>query len=611
LTPVALFAALSVVVVDEGTRVRQGDAIEGGAAVAEVEALRGEHAAFQIVVEARDDDDIVSVTVPRKRLTMDVFVEHFVDVTRRSRNDDDEREALAFTLPSRPPDAAALGRVPDALIPLGIAPAWAYPVALSPGERTAFWVEVFVPEDFPPGTYDEVIVVEGDGGTSVRVPVKVRVLAPVLPYRATSAFAYYERPTLERRFVDADAAEIQLVQTLHAHHLDVLCQVTSPEHADRIRGAYDGSWFTPRAGYAGPGVGVPASLAAIGTYGTLGEPSEEKLPLVHDIASRIPYDIEDVFVYAIDETCDSPRGPKWRSLLRESGLAPRVVAGHTCHIDPGEQDVDIVMIPAQAYDPDTAAAARKEGRRVWIYNGQLPYAAPPNLDVPLSSLALNGWIGASYDVGRWFYWETIFWHDGNRGGRGPTDVFTNVETFHNADGDTSLYDGLLLFPGRTKPSLGPHDVGFDGVLPSMRLKSLRRGLEDAGLLALASQIDPRTAADITRRAVAAALDEVGRNEPALLTFDPAELRELRRELREIAARGGTSTERDAVDRALSALRAERALRRPASAVGKATSAAEAFVLFGLPAVIFGLGFLSAAALDFAASRRPNRRRSPG
>lgn len=599
--PALALSALTVLVVDEGVRIeKRGPPMEDGPVTVGLEVLRGEHASFQIVVEARDADESVTIVPMPGKLEMDVFVEHFVDVAKRSRNEDPSRESLAFHPAAKPSDEAMLGLRPDALLPLDIAPAWAYPVKLAPGERTAFFVDIFIPEDFAPGRHIAKLRVDG-ADDSRMVSVRLQVREPVLPYRATSAFAYYERPTLEKRFVDADVAEKQLVQMLHAHHLDVLCQVTEVDHAERIRGAYDGSWFTTEQGYRGPGQGEHASLAAIGTYGTLGEPSEAKVKVVRDIAARIPREVEDVFVYAIDETCDSPRGPRWRALLRDHDLYPRVVVGHTCHLDPTKQDVDLVMIPGQTFDPDTAEAARKQGKRVWIYNGQLPFAGAPVIDVPLTSLALNGWIGASYDVGRWFYWETIFWNDGNRGGRGPTDVFANVETFHNADGDTSLYDGLLVFPGRTPASLGQHDLGFDGVVPSLRLKSLRRGLEDAGLLALAAQVDPKAADAIVRRAVAGALDEVGPEDAALMTFGAGELAALRNELRAIVVGARTSPARSAVERGLADLRNERSARRPAAS---ASGTAGAFVLFGLPAVLFGFGIFLAALLDFAGRKRP-------
>jgi len=46
-------------------------------------------------------------------------------------------------------------------------------------------------------------------------------------------------------------------------------------------------------------------------------------------------------------------------------------------------------------------------------------------------------------------------------------------------------DGVLLYPGRQLDGFTEHSVGLVGVLPSIRLKNLRRGVEDAGYLELA------------------------------------------------------------------------------------------------------------------------------
>ena len=63
------------------------------------------------------------------------------------------------------------------------------------------------------------------------------------------------------------------------------------------------------------------------------------------------------------------------------------------------------------------------------------------------------------------------------------DPWTNPMTYQPGDrsrpiGKRSIYngEGLLVYPA--------HDAGFDGIVPSMRLKALRDGLEDFDYLAL-------------------------------------------------------------------------------------------------------------------------------
>jgi hypothetical protein len=61
-------------------------------------------------------------------------------------------------------------------------------------------------------------------------------------------------------------------------------------------------------------------------------------------------------------------------------------------------------------------------------------------------------------------------------------------------------DGLLVYPGRQAGRFAEHSLGLAGVVPSIRLKNLRRGIEDAGYLLLA-----RAAARDEAEAIARAL----------------------------------------------------------------------------------------------------------
>ncbi|WXB20281.1 DUF4091 domain-containing protein [Pendulispora albinea] len=135
------------------------------------------------------------------------------------------------------------------------------------------------------------------------------------------------------------------------------------------------------------------------------------------------------------------------------------------------------------------------------------------LDVPATDLRANGWIAARYGITRWFYWESTFWLDNNRGGRGGPhgfDPFVIAETFHNTRGDHANGDGILLYPG-TQIVPGMHDEGVPILLPSIRLKNLRRGAQDAAYFQLARAIDPATAEAIADDLVPDVLSSAGRH----------------------------------------------------------------------------------------------------
>ena len=87
----------------------------------------------------------------------------------------------------------------------------------------------------------------------------------------------------------------------------------------------------------------------------------------------------------------------------------------------------------------------------------------------------------------------------------PIDPFTDAESFHNDSGDWANGDGILLYPGRQIDGFAEDSFGFEGVLPSIRLKNWRRGLEDAAYLRLARARDERRANAVARALVPSAL----------------------------------------------------------------------------------------------------------
>ena len=517
--------AAAVVVVDGDLRLRRADGAQAlrvgqplpaaGGVVARA-ALRGETIAFQVVVFAGEGAPPVrtvtlALTDPvgpqGARLRAAVLREHYVRIDRRSRNDRFPEESLAWWPGARPSDADVFGDVPDALVPapIGIGPVAPGP-AIPAGALGAFWVDVEVPDAAPPGRYDASATLEGDG-VSARFAVAVDVRPTPLPFRAAGAFAYYETERLTTRLGPAGGAiERQLWQLLHAHHIDALAPLTRVADVERLTAVYDGTLFTEAAGYRGPGVGRPPAVVALGSYGTLGAPTPDTLARVDAMIARMPPGPE-LFLYAIDESCKSPRGGEWKRAFAGHPTPRPVPVAQTCDGPPDRQAVDIAMLSAISFARGTTAAARASGRRAFIYNGMLPRTGVLVLDADPRGLVANGWITATMAIERWFYWESIYWNDDYRGGHGPVDPFVTAESFHNAGGDSSLGDGVLLYPGRQQGKFAASSLGTDAVFPSIRLKAVRRGIQDAGLIALAAREQPDETARLIARALPTALDE--------------------------------------------------------------------------------------------------------
>jgi hypothetical protein len=113
--------------------------------------------------------------------------------------------------------------------------------------------------------------------------------------------------------------------------------------------------------------------------------------------------------------------------------------------------------------PDASSRPR------FTYNGHPPQAGSNILDTDGIALRTWGWIAFLYDVELWYAWEGLYFSDRYNNG-GPTDVLHDPLTFdqrRTGGTDFGNGDGILAYPG---------------LLPSARLKALRRGQQDRLLL---------------------------------------------------------------------------------------------------------------------------------
>jgi hypothetical protein len=164
---------------------------------------------------------------------------------------------------------------------------------------------------------------------------------------------------------------------------------------------------------------------------------------------------------------DEPHGAEERAAVRRAGerigrhdqLLRAVTAAPGPDLD-GAMDVFI------------GAATRPPHR--WTYNGTPPVAGNMVIDAAPPGMRSWGWIAERYQIELWYAWEGTYFAD-RYNGAGPTDVLHEPLTFdqrrhHQRDPDWGNGDGVLFYPAG------------DGPWPSLRLKQLRRGLQDRLLL---------------------------------------------------------------------------------------------------------------------------------
>jgi hypothetical protein len=202
---------------------------------------------------------------------------------------------------------------------------------------------------------------------------------------------------------------------------------------------------------------------------------------------------------------DEPHTPAQKARARHiadvigqaGGGRPRLLRGVTDVVDDDvyADAIDVFISPKNL--PALAHERQPRGERFWTYNGRPPEAGSMVLDAEGVALRTWGWIAYRYDIELWYAWEALYFSDRYNGG-GPTDVMRDPITFDERrkhGDDWGNGDGLLAYPGPR---------------PSIRLKALRRGLQDRLLLReLESCGGGEVARRISRRMIPRALSEAG------------------------------------------------------------------------------------------------------
>jgi hypothetical protein len=202
------------------------------------------------------------------------------------------------------------------------------------------------------------------------------------------------------------------------------------------------------------------------------------------------------FAIPVDEPRTTPDKLRARyiaeAIRRAGGGRPSLLCAVTDAQAPVYGDVmDVYLSPLNF--PQAARARTTLGERYWTYNGKPPAAGSMVLDTDGVALRSWGWIAERYDVELWHAWEGLYWSDRyNRGG--PTQVTSDPLTFDERSKGGSDFgngDGVLAYPGPRA---------------SLRLKALRRGLQDRLLLRELKECGGEAAAArITARTVPRAL----------------------------------------------------------------------------------------------------------
>jgi len=164
-------------------------------------------------------------------------------------------------------------------------------------------------------------------------------------------------------------------------------------------------------------------------------------------------------------------------------------------------------------DLDMAKRQIADGHRWWVYNGHRPYAGTEITDAPAIDPRVTPWACWKHDVGLWFYWQIGKWGKLVNRQRTMTNLWVDPITYikDKGTGDYVNGDGVMVYPGQD--ILFPdEDRGIAGPIASIRLKNIRRGVQDYEYLWLAENNGLGTlATEIANRCVPRVFSEARGN----------------------------------------------------------------------------------------------------
>ena len=335
--------------------------------------------------------------------------------------------------------------------------------------------------------------------------------------------------SVENYFPELSAAEVErmLKDISHRHRIDLVggSQAHKSRYDTKILEDYkpwlDGNAFTPENGYEGPGEGKGEKLFPVGMYGAdvLDRESRESIQAQSDLwvewfeknAPGVKY-----FYYIIDEPGESQFS--WiksisAAIHENPGPGKRLPVFLTREYT--EDIRESIDIWAGSIDLEKREEVLKEGKDYWFYNGNRPFWGHTQMEVEPADLIVNSWIKYLYGISTWFIWESTHWDHNASGPKAHLHqrVFSNPLTYINWWWDYGNSDGVLYYPGRM-PYYPDEDRGLDRILPSIRLKNIRRGQQDYELMWLAAQKAGKDKVlEIVRSIVPKAFSAVGKNDP--------------------------------------------------------------------------------------------------
>lgn len=433
-------------------------------------AGRGEYESFQVIVRG-PAAGLAGATISASSLVgpagqiiswenIQLYREQYVHIARGSPDRGGTNRPLGpgwypdALIPVNAPDMDSAGSAPEK----NNAAQNSMPFTVAEGKNQPFWIDVFVPRNAPSGEYHGTVAVAGNQGTA-SIQVTLHVWNFELPLRPSlrSAFWIFKDTTSRPPISYADQAKNQrLLLEQKIMPLTVNAE-NEREFIDRF--------------------GLNISLLKWFDTASYGHCNQPPAPSVADLLALKAKHQPDLplYVYLGDEVtpCANifPALRQWSRNVRQAGLLSVLTAVPLPELrddgsGQGRSVADIwVLLPKQfVANAADVEAARKKGDQLWVYTAVVQDSYSPKWGIdfsPANYRILGGFLSQSQGASGLLYWAVNSWAI-----HAVPDPWNNLIYKENAEG-IPPGEGWLVYPG-----------GAAGFIPSMRLKWIRKSVED-------------------------------------------------------------------------------------------------------------------------------------
>ncbi|MCY3019600.1 MAG: DUF4091 domain-containing protein [Planctomycetota bacterium] len=382
----------------------------------------------------------------------------------------------------------------------------AVPFDLPANETHGFWVDVFVPDEAKGGEYAGVYRVTADGAKPVDIPVSLTVWNFNLPKTPTLVTefgspaqrmrSYYRgraKANKEPEPTDWAAVEEQCAQCLTDHRLNavppgkMLTPVAQPDGSFRIPPEQIQALreFVDR--YHVNALPTPHPSSAVKDPEAQRDKLRAWLAAFDAAAKELDRPQVVFFTYLKDEPNtaeDYHFVQKWGRAVREAKSAMKVMVVEQTWTAPGMGGadsawgdlygaVDIWCPLFSLHKQDSAAQRQALGETIWTYTALCQGQPTPwwHIDYPLLNYRVPAWIAWRCRMRGLLYWGGLSYWDK------VDDPWTEAP-YYSGSGKPQQGQKGIIFQGEGSLVYPARAVGYDGIVPTIRLKALRDGIQD-------------------------------------------------------------------------------------------------------------------------------------